>query len=62
MKRDWHELISQPKYKVKVEKDIYVTMRDGVRLAVDVHRPEMPYGKFPALLALFPYGKELQEI
>jgi hypothetical protein len=61
MKRDWHELISQPKYKVKVEKDIYVTMRDGVRLAVDVHRPDAD-GKFPALLALSPYGKELQEL
>ena len=36
-----------------------VPMRDGVRLAVDVYRPEAA-GKFPALLALCVYGKDLQ--
>ncbi len=59
--KDWHELISQPKYSVKEEKDIYVTMRDGVRLAVDIYRPDVP-GKFPALLAMSPYGKEVQKL
>ncbi len=61
MKKDWHELISQPEYGIKTEKDIYVPMRDGVRLAVNVYRPDAE-GKFPALLALSPYGKELQEL
>lgn len=28
--QDWHELISQSKYKVKVEKDVRVKMHDGV--------------------------------
>lgn len=50
---------SQPVYGIKKEKNVYVPMRDGVRLAVDIYRPDAK-GKFPALLALSPYGKELQ--
>lgn len=61
MKEDWHALISQLKHGIKEEKNIYVPMRDGVRLAVDVFRPDAK-GKFPALLPLFPYGKEIQEL
>lgn len=61
MKKDWHELISQPKYGVKVEKSIYVKMRDGVRLATDIYRPDSE-GKFPALLGMSPYGKEMQKL
>jgi uncharacterized protein len=60
MKKNWRELISQPKYGMKIEKDVYITMRDGVRLAVNIYRPNAP-GKFPALLAIGGYGKELQE-
>ena len=33
MKKNWHELISQPKYGIKTEKEIDVPMRDGVRNA-----------------------------
>ena len=61
MGKDWHERISQPKYGIKVEKDVYVPMRDGVRLAINIFRPDAK-GKFPALLALSPYGKEIQEL
>jgi len=61
MKKDWHELISQPKYGVIEEKDVYVPMRDGVRVAVDIYRPDAN-AKFPALLALSPYGKEIQAL
>jgi predicted acyl esterase len=50
---------SEPVYKMIAEKDVYVTVRDGVRLAVDVYRPDAP-GKFPALLAISPYGKDAQ--
>lgn len=38
------------------ERDVLVTLRDGVKCAVDVFRPSSK-GKFPALLALSPYGK-----
>ncbi len=59
MKKDWRERISQPRYKVKAEKNVYVTMRDGARLAVDVLRPDAP-GKFPALLSMCPYDLTFQ--
>jgi putative CocE/NonD family hydrolase len=61
MKKDWHELLSQPQYRIKTEKDVFVPMRDGIRLAVNIYRPDAG-GKFPALLALSPYGKEIQEL
>jgi predicted acyl esterase len=61
MKKDWHELISQPKHEVAQEKNVFVPMRDGVQLAVDIYRPKAK-GKFPALLGLCPYGKELQAL
>jgi predicted acyl esterase len=61
MEKDWHELISQPKYRIKAEENVHVTMRDGVRLVVDIFRPDAP-GKFPALLGLSPYGKEIQKL
>jgi uncharacterized protein len=60
MSQDWHEKLSPPKYGIKEEKDIYVPMRDGVKLAINVYRPDGP-GKFPALLALSPYVKDQQE-
>lgn len=52
---------SKAVYQVKLEKDVYVPMRDGIKLAVDVYRPEAT-GKFPALVAYGPYGKELQTL
>jgi predicted acyl esterase len=59
--KDWHELVSQPKYRVKSEKNVYVPMRDGVRLCIDIYYPDAQ-GKFPALIAVSPYGKELQTL
>lgn len=59
---------SQAIYSVKVEKDVMVPMRDGVRLAVDIYSPvgdgkKFPKGKkFPVLLSFFGWGKELQEM
>ena len=63
MNSDWRSKISQPRIrhvKESVERDVYVPMRDGVRLAVNIYRPDAK-GKFPALLAIGGYGKELQE-
>ena len=40
--------VSEPQYKMIVEKDVMVTARDGVKLAVDVYRPDAP-GAFPGL-------------
>jgi uncharacterized protein len=48
-----------PKYKVYSEENVYVQMRDGVKLTCTIYRPDAD-GKFPALLAMSPYGKEGQ--
>ncbi|WP_096700286.1 hypothetical protein [Magnetospirillum sp. 15-1] len=53
--------ITRPVYDVKVEKDIMVPVRDGVRIALDVYRPDVDGEKFPALLAWGIWGKDLQE-
>jgi len=50
---------SQPIYKIKTESDLYVKMRDGVSLCVDVYRPAAD-GKFPALLGMSAFGKIIQ--
>lgn len=50
---------SEPVFGIVVEKDIMVEMSDGVRIALDLHRPDSE-GSFPALLSMSPYTKELQ--
>ncbi len=50
---------SQKQYDMKVEEHVYVNARDGVRVAVDIYRPDAP-GKFPALPAISPNGKSAQ--
>ncbi len=54
---------SQPVYGVSVEKDIMVPMRDGVKLALDVYRPDVGIDqKFPAILSFAFWGKDVQEM
>ncbi len=53
--------LSQPRYKMVVDKDVMVTMRDGVRVAVDVYRPDAP-GRFPSLYATSPFQKDLVDL
>jgi uncharacterized protein len=60
MAKNWRDLISQPLLGIKREKDVFVEVRDGIKLAVNVYRPDAN-GKFPALLAMGGYGKELQD-
>jgi len=47
---------TKPVYKMRIEKDVYIPMRDGVKIAADVYRPDAD-GKFPALLAFSPFSK-----
>lgn len=49
---------SQPIYKMREEKDVLISMRDGVRLVADIFRPDTG-GRFPALLAMCPYCKDI---
>ena len=44
-------------YRVIRERNVMVPMRDGVRLATDVYRPDAP-GRFPVLVTRGPYGKD----
>ncbi len=49
-------LLSKPTYAVHMDKAVMVAMRDGVKLAVDIYRPEAE-GKFPVILQRTPYGR-----
>lgn len=42
---------------VRVRRDFYIRMRDGVHLATDVYHPPGP-GPFPTLVSRSPYGKD----
>jgi len=44
-----------------IEKDVMIPMRDGVKLAADIYRPDSP-GRFPALLSIAVYNKDLQSM
>ncbi|MEW6663877.1 MAG: CocE/NonD family hydrolase [Thermodesulfobacteriota bacterium] len=57
------ELWSKPAHKIQVQKDVQVKMRDGKNIFVDIYLPAGEKGrKFPALLALSPFGKDSQEM
>ncbi|MFC1868404.1 CocE/NonD family hydrolase [Thermodesulfobacteriota bacterium] len=45
---------------VKLDENIYVTMRDGIKIAVDVYRPDAE-GRYPAIQSMSPYIKEIQQ-
>ena len=52
---------SQPIHEIAAERDVWAEMRDGTKLAVDVYRPDSP-GKFPALLSMDPYCKDMEDL
>jgi putative CocE/NonD family hydrolase len=41
------------------ERDVMITMRDGVKLAVDIYRPDAR-GKFPVIYSCAMHNKDLQ--
>jgi predicted acyl esterase len=45
---------------IKLDENVYVAMRDGIKLAVDIYRPEKE-GVYPVLLSMAPYIKEIQQ-
>src|SRR3954454_9661911 len=57
----WQEKVSQPTHKLKIERNVRITARDGTSLACDVYMPEEP-GRYPALLSYSHYGKDLQRV
>ncbi len=52
-------LASEEAYKVKIDFNVRVKMRDGVELSADVYRPDAE-GKFPVILSRTPYNKNGQ--
>ena len=58
-KGPWRSELSQPTYEVVQETKIMVPMRDGVKLATDVYRPEGD-GPFPTILARTPYDRNTE--
>ena len=51
---------SQPAYKVRVEHNVRIPMRDGVSLSADIYRPDSA-GQFPALLLRTPYSNNMPD-
>ena len=58
---DWLKRLSPPAYEILEERDCFVTMRDGVRLACDIFRPKSA-GRFPGLVSVSAYGKHVQKM
>ncbi len=50
-------IILEPKYKMRIERNVLIPMRDGVRLAADLFRPDSD-GKFPVIIQYEPYRKD----
>jgi predicted acyl esterase len=51
--------ISKREYEIKSELSVSIPMSDGITIDADIFRPDSD-GKFPALLAIAPFDKELQ--
>ena len=54
--------IAEPEYEIKVEKDVMVELRDGIKIAVDIYHPDADGEKFPAILCWGEWGKDSQDI
>jgi putative CocE/NonD family hydrolase len=54
-------LLSQPRYEILVDSNVMMPMRDGIKLATDIYRPDTS-GKFPVILVRTPYKKEMNEL
>src|SRR5262249_36657153 len=52
-------MLSKPAYRMKVEIDGRVPMRDGVALSTDIYRPDAD-GRFPAILIRTPYNNNTE--
>ena len=54
-------LLSKPEYEIAEELDVGIPMRDGIKLATDIYRPQAE-GKFPVILTRTPYKKDMAEL
>ena len=51
--------VSKREYEIAAERDVFVSMEDGTRICVDIFRPDSD-GKFPALVAMSSFNKDVQ--
>ena len=51
---------SAPSYEIHDDTDVMIPMGDGVRLSADIFRPVAPGRRFPALIAISPYTRQVQ--
>ena len=51
---------AEPRHKVRLQKSVLVTMRDGVKLSTDLYTPEGISEKLPVILIRTPYNKNPQ--
>lgn len=51
--------VSRREYGIIKESSVSIPMRDGIHIDADIFRPDSP-GKFPAILCVHPYDKEVQ--
>ena len=58
----WESALPEPVFpEFDVEKEIFVTMRDGVRLSTDVYLPRGATGELGTVLIRTPYDKDVAE-
>jgi predicted acyl esterase len=55
--KDWQ--VSRRRYGIIMESSVSISMSDRITIDADIFRPDSP-GKFPALLGVHPYDKEVQ--
>jgi predicted acyl esterase len=58
---DWRGPTPQSKYRIRSQKDVLVTMRNSVRLCLDISSPD-GHGQFPVLLSISTYGEEASSL
>jgi uncharacterized protein len=51
--------ISRREYEIKADRNVKITMSDGVKIDTDIFRPDSP-GKFPVLFSIAAFNKEIQ--
>ena len=56
--KDSSGAVAEPLYSVRVDENVRVPMRDGVKLATDLYIPEGATGKLPAILIRTPYNRK----
>jgi len=56
--KDSSGAVAEPLYAVRVEENVRIPMRDGVKLATDLYFPEGATGKLPAILIRTAYSRK----